>query len=238
MTAPRAGRLHIGDFIRCGGMLHEVVGLDGAVAILRSDAGRRVVMKIGALLTDPTFEIVDSCRRRRPLAPAYFLSLPVEVRDRALWLESHVSEVLDGIRAGSPDTAPRPEYDVTRTTLRQRELTKVEELAAMDRSIGLRVLQRYRRDYAIKGIEALIDKRVVRGDLLLAQSLRGLVGLPPVVAVSAAASAGGDSGASPAARSSASQRACQAPVPNVANASEALRNSVRDEPRRRVRPRN
>jgi hypothetical protein len=77
-----------------------------------------------------------------------------------------------------------------------------------------------------------------RGDLLLAQSLRGQVGLPPVVAMSAAASAGGDSGASPVARRSASRRACQAPAPNLANASEALRNSVRDEPRRRVRPRN
>lgn len=166
MTAAPAGQLHIGDFVRFDGMLHEVVGLDGAVAILLSDAGRRVVMKIGALLGDPTFEIVDSRRRRRPLAPAYFESLPAEVRDRARWLESHVSEVLDGIRAGSPDMAPRPEYDVTRTTLRQRELAKVAELAATDRSIGLRVLQRYRRDYAIKGIEALIDKRVVRQSTL------------------------------------------------------------------------
>src|SRR6185312_11344183 len=56
----------------------------------------------------------------------------------------------------------RPGYDVTCTTLRQRELAKVAELADTDRPIGLRVLQRYRRGYATAGIDALIDKRAVR----------------------------------------------------------------------------
>ena len=46
-----------------------------------------------------------------------------------LALESHVSEVIDGMPARSePGAVPRPEYDVTRTTLRQRELAKVAEL--------------------------------------------------------------------------------------------------------------
>ena len=89
--------------------------------------------------------------------------LSVEHREKALWLQDHISEVLDGAPAGSPPETPaRPGYDVTCTTLRQRELAKVAELADTDRPIGLRVLQRYRRGYALVGIEALIDKRAVR----------------------------------------------------------------------------
>jgi hypothetical protein len=56
-------------------------------------------------------------------------------------MESHVSEVLDGVPAGSePGT------------------------------IDLRTLQRYRRDYAAQGIEGLIDKRAVRPNSLTNQS--------------------------------------------------------------------
>jgi putative transposase len=167
MTAARAGQLRIGDFVRFDGQLHEIAGIDGAAVILLAHSGRRVVIKSSVLLNDSTFEIVTSHRRRRPLPPAYFGLLPAEFRDKALWLESHVSEVLDGVPAGSePGTAPRPAYDVTRTTLRQRELAKRRELADAGHAMGLRTLQRYRRDYAAQGIEGLIDKRAVRPSTL------------------------------------------------------------------------
>jgi hypothetical protein len=45
-------------------------------------------MNVGALLCDPSFELIDSRRRRRSLPPAYFESLPTEVRDKARWLEA------------------------------------------------------------------------------------------------------------------------------------------------------
>jgi hypothetical protein len=138
-------------------------GVDGATVILLAGSGRRVVVKSGVLLSDATFEIISSHRRRRPLPPAYFPSLPNTFRDRALWLESHVSEVLDGVPAGSdPGMQPQPAYDVTRTTLRARELAKCRELADADQPITLRTLQRYRREYSAQGIEGLIDKRAVR----------------------------------------------------------------------------
>lgn len=163
MTAAQAGQVRIGDFVRFDGQVHEVGGIDGATVILLADSGRRVVVKSSVLLSDATFEIISSHRRRRPLPPAYFMLLPSEFRDRALWLESHVSEVLDGVPAGSdPGTDPRPAYDVTRTTLRQRELAKCRELADAGQAMGLRTLQRYRRDYSAQGIEGLIDKRAVR----------------------------------------------------------------------------
>jgi putative transposase len=163
MTAARAGQLQVGDFVRFGGELYEIAGVDGVAVVLVAEPGRRMVVKASVLLADSTFEIVDSRRRRRPLPPAYFDSLSVEHREKALWLQDHISEVLDGVPAGSPPETPaRPGYDVTCTTLRQRELAKVAELADTDRPIGLRVLQRYRRGYALVGIEALIDKRAVR----------------------------------------------------------------------------
>ncbi|WP_397517774.1 Mu transposase C-terminal domain-containing protein [Rhodococcus oxybenzonivorans] len=121
-------------------------------------------MKVTALLNDPTFESISSAHRRRPLAPLYFDALPPRIRERALWLEAHVTEVLDGIpiTEGGAGRAPRPEYDITRTTLRQRELAKIGELARSERPMSLEVFQRYRRRYAATGLEALIDKRPVR----------------------------------------------------------------------------
>jgi putative transposase len=167
MTTARAGQLRIGDFVRFDGQLHEIVGIDGSAVILLADSGRRVVIKSNALLSDSTFDIINSHRRRRPLPPAYFALLPAEFREKALWLESHVSEILDGVAIGSePGTAPRPAYDVTHTTLRQRELAKFRELADAGHTMGLRTLQRYRRGYAAQGIEGLIDKRAVRPSAL------------------------------------------------------------------------
>jgi putative transposase len=163
MTAARAGQLRIGDFVRFDAELYEVVGLDGSVAILTTSEGRRMAIKLAALLGDSSFEVVDSYRRRRPMPPSYFQLLPSEVRDKALWLETHVTEVLDGVPVGAePGAMPRPEYDVTRTTMRQREIAKVAELAQLGRAIGLEVFQRHRRQYATGGIAALVDKRSVR----------------------------------------------------------------------------
>jgi putative transposase len=80
MTAARAGQLRIGDFVRFDSQLHEIAGMDGTAVILLADSGRRLVIKSSVLLSDSTF---------------------------ALRLESHVSEVLDGVPAGSqPGTTP------------------------------------------------------------------------------------------------------------------------------------
>jgi len=71
--------------------------------------------------------------------------------------------ILDGVRAGSPQgTAPRREYDVTRTTMRQRELAKMAELQRLGQPIGLRLFQLYRHRYARAGLAALVGNRSVR----------------------------------------------------------------------------
>jgi hypothetical protein len=46
--------------VRFDDAVHKVVGLDAAVTILMSEAGRHVVMEVDALLCDPTFEMIDS----------------------------------------------------------------------------------------------------------------------------------------------------------------------------------
>ncbi|USC17976.1 Mu transposase C-terminal domain-containing protein [Rhodococcus sp. 11-3] len=138
--------------------------MDGSAALLATADGRITAIKVATLLGDPTFEIVSSAPRRRRLVPTYFDALPPRIRERAVWLEAHVTEVLDGIPLAENDTgaAPRPEYDITRTTLRQRERAKIGELARSDRPMSLQVFQRYRRRYAATGLAALIDKRPVR----------------------------------------------------------------------------
>lgn len=170
MSANRGGQVRVGDFVSFDGDVCEVAGFDGSVVLLLNGQGRKTALTLAALLGDPAFEILDAHRRRRPLAPAYFDSLPSEIRAKALRLESHVTEVLDGIPVGSESGAlPRPQYDVTRTTLRQREASKVRELQEAGESIPLRVFQRYRREYTTAGIEALIDKRAVRRSRLTAR---------------------------------------------------------------------
>jgi putative transposase len=163
----RADRLRLGDVVRFDGQLYDIVGLDGAGVLLQTREGRTSVITIAALVANSSLEVIGAEYPRRPLVPAYFESLPADARERALWLQTHISEVLDGVATGSPvGTTPRPEYDVTRTTVRQREVAKVEELARLGRPMALRVFQRYRYGYARAGLAALIDKRSVRRSTL------------------------------------------------------------------------
>ncbi|MBV8294272.1 MAG: hypothetical protein JOY55_21145 [Mycobacterium sp.] len=117
MTA-HPDRLRLGDVVRFAAKMYEVVGFDGGAALLRTEQGHTSVVRIAALLGDESFAVLNSGHRRRPLVPSYFDSLPQGVRDRALWLESHVSEVLDGVPIGSAlGTTPRPGYDVICTNI-------------------------------------------------------------------------------------------------------------------------
>jgi transposase InsO family protein len=101
--------------------------------------------------------------RRRPLPPAHFDTLSAEAQERALFLEHHITEVLDGIPAGSPPlTTPRPGYDPASTSLAQRERTKIAELQAAGAPFPVKSFQRYRRNYERQGIDALIDGRLVK----------------------------------------------------------------------------
>ena len=92
-----------------------------------------------------------------------FDSLSPEVQKRARCLESHIAEILDGIPcdAGIGQTARR-DFDVTRTSLRQRAQTKLIELRELGETLGIGSLQRLRYAYEKKGILGLIDQRLIR----------------------------------------------------------------------------
>ncbi len=148
-----------GDEIRFGGQTYQVVALDGSSAQLVDVAGAAVVMLIGHLLADPSFELVTS-HRRLPPAVSGLERLPEEVRASAQWWEQHLVEVLTGVSPDAlPGTAPRPEYDPRRCSLRQRELAKHAALTAAGHEVALSTLQRLRRRYELEGIWGLVDRR-------------------------------------------------------------------------------
>jgi len=148
-----------GDEVRFGGQTHQVVALDGSSARLAGVTGSVTVMLIGHLLADPSFELVTS-HRRLPPAVSGLEQLPEEVRASAQWWEQHLVEVLTGVPPDAlPGTAPRPEYDPRRCSLRQRELAKHAALTAAGHEVALSTLQRLRHRYELEGIWGLVDRR-------------------------------------------------------------------------------
>ncbi|KXP01296.1 Mu transposase C-terminal domain-containing protein [Tsukamurella pseudospumae] len=159
----RAGdrQIRMGSRVRFRDHVYDVAGTDGSSVFL-TGVGGAAPLTISAtdLLVDRTFSLESA--EGRPIAPpALFDLLPVDVRDVARDLERHITEVLDGVPLGSPaGTRPRPGYDVTSTTLRQREMAKVAELKAAGGPVtSLRMLQRRRTAYQARGVLGLVDRR-------------------------------------------------------------------------------
>jgi hypothetical protein len=164
MTAVcRPGVLRAGDEVRFDGCPHTVVALSGTSVRLVDVTGATSVVLLSHLLSDPSFALVGS--PRVPLPPLGALEgLPEEVLEQAHRWERHIVEVLTGLPAGAePGTTPTPAYDPSVTTLRQRELAKVAELAAQGQRVSLATVQRLRRSYQREGLWALVDRRVARG---------------------------------------------------------------------------
>jgi hypothetical protein len=150
-----------GDEIRLGGQAYQVAALDGTSVRLVDVTGAAMVMLNGHLLADPGLELVTP-HRRVPLAAGGLEHLPDEVRASAQWWEQHLAEVVTGVPPGAlPGTAPRPEYDPRRRSLRQRELAKHAALTADGHEVALSTLQRLRRRYELEGIWGLVDRRYV-----------------------------------------------------------------------------
>jgi putative transposase len=166
----RAGTVRVGDRVRFDGQVWDVGGLDAGTVYLSAQGRRPLAVTLSTLFADPTFDGQSGRRARGALPPtALFNELPAEVQERARWWEEHLTEVIDGVPCSAPaGTLPRPEFDVTTTTLRQREQAKVNELAA-ERQLpeqggeaNLRLLQRRRAAYEVDGLLGLVDRRAVR----------------------------------------------------------------------------
>src|SRR5215470_13265755 len=151
-----------GDEIRLAGRAQRVVALDGTSVRLVDVAGVVTVMLTGHLLADPSFQLLTG--HGRPLSAAGLADLlPGEVRASAQWWERHIVEVLTGLPPDAPaGSAPHPDYDPARRSLRQRELAKHSALTAAGHKVGLSTLKRLRRRYELQGLPGLVDQRHAR----------------------------------------------------------------------------
>ncbi|GAA0931017.1 hypothetical protein [Nonomuraea longicatena] len=154
MSVSRPSAVQVGNQIRWRDGLHIIVGIFGGLVRLRDVVGQDVEVLVGTLLSDPTFQVVTGGDPRIPLAPAGLIDdLPEEAVTRARWWEEHIVEVLRGYGIDAePEQEPRPEYDPHTTSLRQRELAKVAELAELGQPVALSTFQRLRHKYAARGL--------------------------------------------------------------------------------------
>jgi putative transposase len=163
VTRPGPLVLQPGDEIRLEGRQHTVVALDGWSVRLVDVTGAATVMLIGHLLSRPSLELLTTVRRP-PLPPFGQLDrLPADVLATARWWERHLVELLTGVAPDAPaGSAPRPEYDPARRSLRQRELAKHAELTGAGHRVGVSTLKRLRRRYELEGLWGLVDQRHAR----------------------------------------------------------------------------
>ncbi|GAA1879766.1 DDE-type integrase/transposase/recombinase [Paeniglutamicibacter psychrophenolicus] len=170
---PIPGALSIGQDIELHGTRFQVNAFDGGAVVLSAPGSAPAMIKIGALYADPSFKILDQpkVRRRFTGSSPLFDSLPPAVRDRARWLEGHITEVLDGVALNEDaERPPRSEYSVTVHSLRQREKSKCAELKLLGEDISFSTFQRLRIAYEREGIIGLTDQRLSRATPLSGQT--------------------------------------------------------------------
>jgi hypothetical protein len=163
VTVSRPARLTVGDEVLYRGSTYTITMLSGSAAVLTGVTGTVVTLPFAELFAEASFDVIGR-RRRAPLPPRGVLEgLSSDVVDKAQWWERHVVEDLTGAppNASATDT-PRPEYDPLRCTLRQREISKISELAVDGHPVPLSTLQRMRRRYQSQGLLGLVDGRIAR----------------------------------------------------------------------------
>lgn len=165
--------LRLGDDIEFYGVTYRLTALDGDTAVLSARSEAPVAIKIGSLIADENFKVLRSrSSQRRITGPSMlFDSLPPEVQKRARWMEGHVTEILDGVpcNADTGQTARR-DFDVTRTSMRQREQAKLVELQELGETLSIGSLQRLRYAYEKQGLLGLIDRRLIRSVPIVGQT--------------------------------------------------------------------
>ena len=162
MTVSRPPGLRVGDEVRVDDVGYTVAGLSGSHARLVDVTGAASSIALPDLLRAPGFRLVT--RTAAALPPQGLLdSLPAEVVEQACWWERHIVEVITGVPLDAGRKArPRPEYDPSTRSLRQRELATVGELAGDGRPVPLSTLQRLRLAYEKRGVWGLVDQRAAR----------------------------------------------------------------------------
>ena len=153
----RASKIRVGDAVRFRGTSRLVVKIAGDRVFLDGPVDGEE-LRLVDLVASPGFSLETPSLEGTVVDLAAFEALPPEVRSRALFLQGHVVDVVHG---RAPDGSPNP-YLPSGTSLRQRELAKVAELAGLGEDIELRKLQRLRVAYERHGLLGLVDRRQLR----------------------------------------------------------------------------
>jgi hypothetical protein len=160
---PRPSSVRAGVWVRFAGQARAVLAVSGGSVRMAARDGARCEVPLARLLNDQDFEVLGS-RMRMPLPPQSTLdAIPEPARERALWWESHILEVLHGVGPEADAGAgPRAEYDPARFSLTAREQTKATELTAQGHRAGMSTVGNLRRRYQAEGLLGLVDRRQTR----------------------------------------------------------------------------
>ncbi|WP_031223477.1 Mu transposase C-terminal domain-containing protein [Streptomyces roseochromogenus] len=159
----RPASIGVGDRVRFTGQSRAVLAVSAQAVILSDEGGSPREVPLAMLLADDSFKVISS-PERMPLPPVSLLeALPQRAREKALWWEGHILEVLHGIDpTAGEDARPRPEYDPARHSLTARERAKAAELTAAGYRVSVSTVGNFRRRYQAEGLLGLADRRPVR----------------------------------------------------------------------------
>ncbi|CAL9633132.1 hypothetical protein SUDANB43_06109 [Streptomyces sp. enrichment culture] len=159
----RPAAIRVGDRVRFAGQARAVLAVSARTVTLTDERDSPQEVPLAKLLGDEGFAVLSS-QVRMPLPPLSLLeALPEHARQKALWWERHILEVLHGVDpAASEDALPRPEYDPARHSLTARERAKAAELTAAGYRVSVSTIGNFRRRYQAEGLLGLADRRPVR----------------------------------------------------------------------------
>ncbi|PZT77305.1 MULTISPECIES: TnsA-like heteromeric transposase endonuclease subunit [unclassified Streptomyces] len=159
----RPATVGVGDRVRFAGQVRAVLAVSAIAVTLAGEGDVPREVPLAVLLGDEGFEVLGSAGRL-PLPPVSLLeALPEHAREKALWWEGHILEVLHGVDPNrGEDAGPRPEYDPARHSLTARERAKAAELTAAGYRVSVSTVGNFRRRYRAEGLLGLADRRPVR----------------------------------------------------------------------------
>ena len=144
-------------------MPRVVLGASGAAIRFAGDDGTVEEAPVAGLVGSGRLRLPPRGANGEPGGRTGLAGLPPDAVERARWWEAHIIEVVDGTRPDAPEGGPpRPEYDVQRTSLREREHAKAAELSTPGLPVAASTVKHRRQRWQAEGLPGLVDKRVTR----------------------------------------------------------------------------
>ncbi|MGY6026558.1 hypothetical protein [Streptomyces spinosirectus] len=148
--------IRVGAWVRFAGQTRVVLTVAAESVRITDEAEPPCELPLAVLLAAEDFEVLTS-DLRMPLPPQSLLdTLPEHTREKALWWETHILEVLHGV---TPGAQASPAYDPTRYSLTTREQIKAAELTREGYKVGMSTVGHLRRRYQAEGLFGLVDQR-------------------------------------------------------------------------------